>query len=69
MSPGYVRCYEQCVKCGRVYYRDYVPFSLSNPILTLPCGHGVGQRWENITRKLDPQEGMRIMLEQMQEKT
>ena len=44
ISRGYTRVYEQCKTCERIYTRDYVPFSLSNPILTLPCGHGSGVR-------------------------
>lgn len=39
ISKGYVRQWVRCKRCGRVAYRDYVPFSLSNPILTMPCGH------------------------------
>lgn len=40
--PGYKRDWVRCNSCASVYHRDYVPYSLSNPVLALPCGHGVG---------------------------
>lgn len=36
--------------CGRVYYRDYQPYSLSNPIISSPCGHSVGAHDYNLKR-------------------
>ncbi len=39
ISKGYVRSYVKCRECGTPAYRDYVPYSLSNPILVLPCNH------------------------------
>ena len=46
---GYKRQWVKCRQCGNVAYYDYVPFSLSNPITTAPCGHGVG--WFKETHK------------------
>lgn len=45
-SPGYSRKFLRCKSrgCKRVFYYDYVPYSLSNPIYVQPCGHNVGSR-------------------------
>lgn len=61
VQPGYKRSYVKCKTCGRVAYRDYVPFSLSNPIITQPCGHGIAER--NPYATIGEQEGMRAILE------
>ncbi len=42
VSKGYERQWIKCKTCGLVAYYDFVPFSLSSPIMTLPCHHGVG---------------------------
>ena len=39
LAPGYKRAFKCCNKCGCVATYDYVPYSLSSPILTMPCGH------------------------------
>jgi len=62
--PGYKRVYEQCKYCDRVYYRDYVPYSLSNPVLVMPCGHGLTERHHARVRGLPDQDGMLLMIEQ-----
>lgn len=36
------RAWYKCRQCSRIMYHDYVPYSLSNGIWTLPCGHGLG---------------------------
>lgn len=36
--PGYKRSWLRCKRHGRPYYRDYVPYSLSNPVMWLDCG-------------------------------
>lgn len=41
---GYKRQWLKCKACGRVQYYDYVPYSLSNPVMTTVCGHGATQR-------------------------
>ncbi len=64
IAKGYVRTYEECRTCGRVYFRDYVPFSMSRPIMILHCGHGIGERWERVVKTLDDQAGMRAILAQ-----
>lgn len=67
LIPGYVRAYEQCKECKRVYYRDYIPYSLANPILILPCMHGgFGEKHYTKVDRLPEQEGMRLMLGQLE---
>ena len=39
-------------KCGDERYYDYVPYSLSNPVLLMPCGHGLGQRIHKTTTEI-----------------
>ena len=43
IKSGRKRKWVKCKTCGGVAYYDYTPYSMSNPILTLPCHHGVGQ--------------------------
>lgn len=35
---GFKRQWLRCKQHGRVYFYDYQPYSLSNPILTSDCG-------------------------------
>lgn len=44
VAKGYKRQWRQCRACKCVAYYDYVPYSLSNPIMCMPCPHGIGQR-------------------------
>ena len=45
---GYTRKYCQCKECKRVYYKDYVPYSLSNPVIFTLCGHSLGYEDYNL---------------------
>lgn len=42
IAPGKQRQWVKCNKCGRAAYYDFTPYSLSNPVMTMPCGHGLG---------------------------
>lgn len=42
IGKGEDRAYRRCTAHGNVGWYDYVPFSLSNPILAMPCGCGNG---------------------------
>lgn len=42
---GYKRQWVRCKKCGRIAYYDYVPYSLSNPVMIMPCGHTPAMRF------------------------
>ena len=44
VAKGYARQWLRCRTCGNVAYYDYIPYSLSNPIMTTPCGHGATER-------------------------
>lgn len=46
------RAFVACVECGRATYYDYVPFGLSSPVATLPCGHGIMCRLSDATRSI-----------------
>jgi hypothetical protein len=35
-------------RCGRVYYTDFVPYSLSNPVMWTHCGHSIGHHDYNL---------------------
>lgn len=38
-AQGYKRAWVKCTECGIVAYYEYVPYTLSNPIRTMPCHH------------------------------
>jgi hypothetical protein len=47
--PGYKRKHVRCIECKQRFHYDYIPYSLSTPIIVLPCGHGLGQRfWDSV---------------------
>lgn len=56
LLPGYRRDYCACKQCGLALYYDYVPYSLSNPIWVLPCGHGLTLRFNEATRAITERE-------------
>jgi len=39
LPDGYERIFKKCPKCKERFYYDFIPYSLSNPVLWLPCGH------------------------------
>jgi DNA-directed RNA polymerase subunit N (RpoN/RPB10) len=51
--PGFVRQWVRCRTCRRLAYYDYQPYSLSNPVRTLPCGHGLTQRFSDTVVNVD----------------
>lgn len=53
---GFRRAFVRCKECRRIAYYFYQPYSLANPVLTLPCGHGLGRRFsESVTRITEKQ--------------
>lgn len=46
---GFKRMFVRCKKCRVILYLFYQPNSLGNPVYTLPCGHGLTERFENVT--------------------
>lgn len=37
-AAGYKRAWKHCQRHDRYGFYDYVPFSLSNPVMVMPCG-------------------------------
>jgi hypothetical protein len=64
-APGYERVWYVCKRCGRKAYRDYVPYSLGNPILTLPCGHSFYHDAEQFTPYKRSHEEQAVSRERM----
>jgi hypothetical protein len=61
---GWERSYWKCKRHGRVSYRDYLPFSLSNPIIGgLSCGCS-GDPRDGQVEKVHEHEALPILLEQ-----
>lgn len=54
--PGYSRQWVRCRDCGQVAYYDYIPFSLGNPVMTLPCGHGAAQKFYEAAEDITPEQ-------------
>lgn len=60
VAKGYQRGWYQCRECGNVAYKDFIPYSLSNPVWTLPCGHGLTLRWEQAVMSITEEEARRL---------
>ena len=58
IPKGMKRQWVRCKECGNVACYDFIPFSLANPILTLPCGHGAALRWEEATENITADDAM-----------
>lgn len=41
LAPYNKRQFIKCKKCGRVSFYDYLPFSLSSPVMVPPCQHRI----------------------------
>lgn len=53
---GRLRQWVRCRQCIDISYYDYQPYSLSNPIRLLPCGHGAAQRWDEAVDHISEDE-------------
>lgn len=56
VQKGYERQWSQCKKCDNVAYHDFVPYSLSNPIMCAPCGHGLTESFSNTHKNITPEQ-------------
>jgi hypothetical protein len=56
---GYNRQWVKCKACGQVAYYDYIPYSLANPAMILPCGHGAAQKFYDAVDNITPEQAMR----------
>jgi hypothetical protein len=61
VKKGYNRQWVKCKECGAPSYYDYVPYSLSNPIKILPCGHGLTEKFSKTVYFIDADEAMRLL--------
>lgn len=65
LSNGFKRQWLQCRECSRVYFYDYVPYGLSNPLRWLPCGHSpIGDRYDIGANEITEEEASPIYIEQ-----
>lgn len=60
IPKGHNRQWVKCPTCEKAYYYDYVPYSLSTPIMTLPCHH----RFED-TIRISADEAVIIFAKQL----
>lgn len=56
INEGYERQWYSCQACNAVTYRDYIPYSLSNPILEPACGH-----WFEDLQAISEQQAIQLM--------
>ncbi len=56
VERGYRRQWNICTRCGQVCYRDFVPYSLSNPIIIMPCGHDAVDT--SVRKSISPNEAV-----------
>ncbi len=60
ISKGNKRAFVKCRDCGKPAYYDYLPYSLSNPIMTMPCGHGLTERFHRTALPITKEEFLRL---------
>ena len=61
--PGFARQWTECKTCGNVAYYDYTPGGLGRPILTLPCGHDMGQKFNDCINRINEEEALQKLKE------
>ncbi len=65
---GYKRRWCKCNECGEIFYVDFVPYSLSNPIRWLPCYHGLGGHWNSIQTTVTEKEAIKFLKKKYKKK-
>lgn len=63
VPSGMERQWVRCRECKRRAYYDYIPYSLSNPIMTLPCGHGAALRFSEAVEYCESPKAVGIIME------
>lgn len=59
VAEGYNRQWTRCTSCGNIAYRDYVPYSLSNPLIyCLKCTGNIGCRYEDSFEHITTDEAL-----------
>lgn len=46
LQKGYERAFVKCKRCKNRAFYDFIPFSLSNPIMFVYCGHDFGSDYK-----------------------
>lgn len=69
IEQGYQRKWLQCKECKKVYYYDFVPYSLSNPIMYTDCGHSLGYpRGDLNCKEISADEALILLLKDLKPK-
>ncbi|NID14345.1 hypothetical protein [Luteibacter yeojuensis] len=55
---GYKRQWVECRECKAVAYYDFIPYSLSSHLATMPCHHGAAMRLENATNRISEEDAL-----------
>jgi hypothetical protein len=58
IPKGMKRQWTKCRTCGNVAYYDYLPYGLSNPVMSLPCHHGVGGDFNRSITRISADEAL-----------
>lgn len=62
IKPGYERGFCKCKECGTPAFKDFIPYSLSNPLMALPCGHPITSHPSNHIDHISKDEAIKIWL-------
>lgn len=49
-QSGMKRMWYRCKVCSTRAYRDYIPYSISNPIIFARCGHSFEHDYEKLSK-------------------
>ena len=60
-SAGYKRQWVKCNTCDLPAFYDYVPYSLANPIKTMPCRHDIGRKFHEATTGISEEEAIKLL--------
>jgi hypothetical protein len=63
-ASGYCRAWLKCKECGNVYFYDYTPYGLGNPVTWLPCGHSTGRRVVDCSVRVTEFQAWKILTKQ-----
>ena len=59
LVSGYKRQWIRCPECKKIYYMDYIPYSIGNPIRWLPCNHDFGHRFSDFIERITEEDVLR----------
>lgn len=63
LAKGHKRQWIICLEdgCYWVGFYDFVPYSLSNPIMTTGCGHSAGRPWNEAVDRITEESAMKYI--------